>query len=348
MKTIKEINPKGKRILVRCDFNVPISEKGKILDDIRIRMGIPAIKYLIKRKARTILISHLGRPKGRFVSRLRLKPIKERLEKYLRIRILGPMDCLKKETKEMISGMREGDVALLENIRFYKGEIENRRDFSRRLAELGDIFVNNAFSVCHRSQASVSGIARLLPSFAGPDLLSEIRNLSKVLKNPKRPLVAIIGGRKIEDKARVVKKFAKISDFVLVGNLVANALRKENRRIENRKKIIFPSSNKNMPDLDRKTIEIFKEKIGGAKTIFWAGPLGKIEEKRYQKGTTEIARAIIASGAFSVVGGGDTIKILNRFSLLKRFSFVSTGGGAMLSFLAGERLAGLEALERQG
>jgi len=345
MKTSRNFNFKGKRALVRCDFNVPLSEKGEILDDFRIKVGIPTIKYLIKKRAKIILISHLGRPEGKFVEDLSLEPIKERLEKYLKKKIFGPMDCLSKETEDFTKKMKNGEILILENIRFYKGETENDEDFSKNLAKLGDVFLNDAFSVCHRDQASVSGITKFLPFFAGPNLISEIENLSKILKNPKRPLIAIIGGKKVEDKAKAIEKFSEISDFVLVGNLVADEIKKRKVKVKNLEKIIFPIMDEKMLDLDERTIENFKERIKTARTIFWAGPLGKIEEEKYQNGTLEIAKAIIESKAFSVVGGGETLEFLNKFSLLDKFSFVSTGGGAMLDFLAGEKMPGIVALK---
>jgi phosphoglycerate kinase len=170
------------------------------------------------------------------------------------------------------------------------------------------------------------------------------------LKNPKRPLVVIIGGKKVEDKAEVVGRFSEFSDFVLVGNLVAKEIKEGRVKVKNIEKVIFPIENKEMLDLDQKTIGIFKEKIRIAKTVFWAGPLGKIEDERYRKGTLEIAKEIgrLKRRLFSVVGGGDTIEFLNKFSLLKKFDFVSVGGGAMLEFLSGKKMPGLKALGYYG
>jgi phosphoglycerate kinase len=347
MKKIDRLNFKSKKVLLRVDFNVPM-EKGKVLDDFRIKVEVPVIKKLIKKKARTILISHLGRPEGEFKEEFSLKPIKEVLEKYLKRKILGPFKI--EEAKNEIEKMKDGEVLMLENIRFYKGEIEGNEDFAKGLAGLGDLFINDAFSVCHRDQASVTKITKYLPSFAGSNLISEVKNLSKILKKPKKPLVVIIGGKKVEDKAKVVEKFSEIADFVLVGNLVANEIREGRVKVKKIEKVIFPIENKAALDIDQKTIEIFKEKIRMAKTVFWSGPLGKIEDERYQKGSLEIANEIgrLKRKLFSVVGGGDTIEFLNKFSLLKKFDFVSIGGGAMLDFLAGEKMPGLEALNYYG
>jgi phosphoglycerate kinase len=347
MRKINKLNLKSKKVLLRVDFNVPI-ENGKILDDYRIKVEVPVIKKLMRKKAKIILISHLGRPEGEFKEEFSLKPIKEVLEKYLKRKVLGPFKI--EEVKNEIEKMKEGEVLMLENIRFYKGEIEGDENFAKSLAELGDLFINDAFSVCHRDQASVTKITKYLPSFAGPNLISEIKNLSKILKRPKRPLVVIIGGKKVEDKAKVVEKFSEIADFVLVGNLVANEIKEGRVKVKKIEKVIFPIENKGALDIDPKTIEIFKEKIRMAKTVFWAGPLGKVEEEKYQKGTLEIVNEIgrLKRKLFSVVGGGDTIEFLNKFSLLKKFDFVSIGGGAMLDFLAGEEMPGLKALGYYG
>jgi len=347
MKKIDKLNLKSKKVLLRVDFNVPI-ENGKISDDYRIKVEIPTIKKLIKKKAKIILISHLGRPGGEFKEEFSLKPVREILEKHLKKRILGPFKI--EEARGEIEKMKEGDVLLLENIRFYRGEIEGDENFAKDLANLGDLFINDAFSVCHRDQASITKITKYLPSFAGPNLILEVKSLSKILKKPKRPLIVIIGGRKVEDKAKVVEKFSEIADFVLVGNLVANEIKEGRVKVKKIEKVIFPIENKEMLDIDSRTIEIFKEKIRMAKTVFWAGPLGKIEDEKYQRGTLEIAKEIgkLKRKLFSVVGGGDTIEFLNKFSLLKKFDFVSIGGGAMLEFLAGEKMPGLEALGYYG
>ncbi len=336
-------NLKGKRILLRVDFNCPV-KKGKILDDFRVKKEVPYIKKLLKKGAKIILISHLGRPKGEKVPELSLKPIKKILEKYLKKEVLGPFDMQAFDLRKKTMEMRPGEILMLENIRFYKEETEGDESFAKKLSELGDVFINDAFSVCHRDHASVTKITKFLPSFPGENLISEIKNLTKISKNPKRPLVAIIGGAKVEDKAPVVEKFSLFANFVLLGNLVAKAIKEKKVKVKIKDNMLFPQKLEAY-DLDEKTIEIFKEKIKIAKTVFWAGPLGKIEEKKYQKGSLAIAQSIIKGKNFSVVGGGDTIEFLNKASLLKKFDFVSLGGGAMLKFLAGEKLVGIGALK---
>jgi len=346
MKTLPDFNFKNKRVLVRCDFNVPLSGQGEILDDFRIKQTIPTIEYLIKKEAKVILMSHLGRPEGKVVEGLRLTPIQEKLMEYLDLSVTKAPDCVGKEVEEWVREMEPGEILLLENLRFHQEEEKGEENFTKNLAKLGDIFINEAFSVCHRSQASVVGITKYLPSGAGFLLEKEIEILSQIIKNPERPLIVIIGGSKVKDKAKVIGKFLEIGDWILVGNLVAKEIREKEMTMKNLEKIIFPVLNGQILDLDKKTIENFKEKIKMAKTIFWAGPLGKIEEKKYQKGTREIARAIIKSRAFSVVGGGDTIEFLNKAKVIEKFNHISTGGSALLEFLAEEKLPGIEALEK--
>lgn len=343
MKTLKEFNVKDKRVLVRCDFNVPLSERGEILDDFRIKQTVPTIEYLIKKGAKVILMSHLGRPEGKVKENLRLNPVQTRLMEYLDVSITKAPDCLGPEIEKWTYEMQPGEVLLLENLRFHKEEKENHKGFAKELSKLGDIYINNAFAVSHRSHASIVGIVKYLPSGAGFLLEKEVKVLSRIIKNPDRPLIVIVGGSKVEDKAKAAKRFSEIADFLLVGNLVAQEMRK--RKIKNPGKIFFPVDSKKDFDIGEKTIEIFKEKIFQAKSIFMVGPLGKIEENKYQQGTEEIAQAIIKSGAFSVVGGGETVEFITRIGLTEKFSHVSTGGGAMLAFLSGEKLPGLEALK---
>ena len=341
MKKITDFNFGGKRVLVRCDFNVPLSPEGKISDDFRIKKTLPTIKYLIKKKAKVILISHLGRPKGR-QEKYSLKPVAKKLERLLKKKVKFLPDCVGPEVEKEIEKMKEKDIILLENLRFHKEEEGNDENFAKKLSKLGDIFINDAFSASHRAHASIVGIPKFLISGAGFLLEKEVKVLSQIIENPKRPLVVIIGGSKAKDKARVIDKFLEIADWILIGNLIFKEIKEKIKGIE---KIVLPFLDGNALDLDKKTIENFKEKISLAKTIFWSGPLGKIEEKKYQKGTREITKSIIEGKAFSVVGGGDTIEFLNKIGILERFNYVSVGGGAMLKFLAGEKLPGIEALK---
>ncbi len=346
MRILKDFNFKNKKVLVRVDFNVPFSDKGDISDDFRIKASLPSLEYLIEKKAKIILISHLGRPEGKFVKKYSLKPIVLRLKKLLKRKIIFFSDCLGEKVEKEIKKTKTGDIVLLENLRFYKEEEKNDKRFAKNLARLADIFINDAFSVCHRAHASVVGITKYLPSAGGFLLEKEIELLSQIIKSPKRPLVVIIGGKKIANKAKVAERFSEMADFLLVGGLVADEIKKGKIEIKS-EKVSFPIEGRKSLDIGSKTVEIFKEKIEKAKTIFWAGPLGKIEDEKYQKGTKAIARAIIKSGAFSVIGGGDTIEFINKVGLASRFDHVSIGGGAMLDFLAGEKMPGIEALKKQ-
>jgi len=347
MKTLNDLdfNLKGKRILVRCDFNCPLNEKGEILDDFRIQATLPTIKYLIKKKAKIILISHLGRPDGKVVESLRLNPIQKRLEKYLKTSIRKTQNCLGEEVEKKISKMKESDIVLLENIQFYPGEKNNEEYFAESLSNYGEFFVMEAFGQAHRNYASIVGITKYLPSVAGFLFEKEIKVLTKLRDNPLKPLIVIIGGAKVEDKARVISKFLVNSKFLLIGELIEKEIKNKGLKFDFTQKIVAPVDSVNTFDIGEKTIKIFKEKIFQAKTIFWSGPLGKIEEEKYQRGSKEIAKAIIKSGAFSVVGGGETVEFINQLGLTDKFNHVSTGGGAMLAFLSGEKLPGIEALK---
>lgn len=351
MKTIKDFNLAKKRVLLRCDFNVPLTKKGRIADDFRVRMSLPTIKYLISKKSKVILMSHLDKPGGKVVEKLRLKPVKNSLQRYLKIKIKKTNDCLGKEVKKSVFSLKDGEVLLLENLRFHKEEKKCDLKFAKELSILGDIFINDAFSVCHRNHASITGIPKFLDSGIGFLIEKEINNLDRLTKNPKKPVVAIIGGKKVEDKAGVIKKFLKISNFILINHLIFKELNSKNIFLKS-KKIIPPldgiSKAENIYDIGPKTIKLFKKIIEKAKTIFWSGPLGKFEEKPFNKGSLEIAKSIVSNKkAFSVAGGGDTVSFLNKYKLSKYFTHVSTGGSAMLEYIAGEKLLGLEILKKK-
>lgn len=326
MKTLKDFNVKAKRVLVRCDFNVPLDDSGNIADDFRIRQSLPTIEYLQKNGAKIILMSHLD-PKSTGVAdkKYNLDKIGERLEKLLKIK-LGEK------------------IKLLENLRFHKEEAEGNLDFAKKLAELGDIYINDAFSVCHRSHASIVGVPKFLPSGAGLLLEKEIENLDRVLQNPEKPMVAIVGGTKVETKSKFINKISEVANSVIVSGLIKKEIIEKNIEFNFPEKIIGPTDSLDALDIDEKTKKIFEEKILQAKTVLWNGPFGKFEDKKYAKGTLAIAKAIIKSKAFSVVGGGETVEFIEKQGLLNKFSWVSTGGGAMIAYLSGEELPGLVAL----
>lgn len=220
-KTIEDIDVEGKKVLVRVDFNVPLDEKGNITDDTRIRAALPTINYLIERGAIVILVSHLGRPKGKVQERLRMDPIAQRLAELLDKEVIKTDDCIGDEPKQAIEDMREGDVLLLENVRFYPGEEANDPEFSKQLAELADVYVNDAFGTAHRAHASTVGVAEFLPAVSGFLMKKELEYLGKALENPERPFVSILGGAKVSDKIGVIKNLLTKVNYLLIGGGMA-------------------------------------------------------------------------------------------------------------------------------
>ena len=348
MKTLRDFNVKNKRVLVRCGFDVPLDNQGNILDDFRIKETLPTIEYLVKKGAKIILMSHLGRPKGEQVPNLKLDKVQEKLAEYLDLSVIKTPDCVGPELERHTLQMSPEEILLLENLRFHKEETQGDSKFAADLSKLGDIYINNAFSVCHRKHASIIGVPKYLPSGAGLLLEKEISNLEKLLQNPQKPMITIIGGKKAETKSKLINNILEISDFILIGHLIQKEIKEKGIIFKYPQKIIGPidsirMENNNL-DIGPKTINLFKEKILKAKTIFWNGPLGMIEKAEFSKGTLEIANAIIQSKAFSIAGGGETVGFLNIMNLTSQFNHVSTGGGAILSYLSGEDLPGLRVL----
>ena len=379
MRSIKEANVKGKRVLVRVDFNVPI-KNGKVTDDKRIRAALQTINYLIKKKARIVLLSHLGRPNGKAVEEFRLQPVSNSLSKLIKRQVFYQPDCIGSDVEEAIDNLREGDVLLLENVRFYPEEEANDEKFALKLAETAEIYVNDAFGTAHRAHASVHAITKYLPSYAGFLLLKEVQMLSKLLKNTKKPFIAIMGGAKVSDKINVIENLMKKVDSLLIGgamaftflkaighdvgqsryeqdkvNLAKNLLRKYKKRIilptdftlDSKKTASSSTIPKNAKGLDigPETTAVYSEIIKKARTIFWNGPLGLFEQKPFDKGTNAIAKAIARTNAMKIVGGGDSIAAIEKLKLEKKFTHVSTGGGASLEFLEGKTLPGIRALD---
>ncbi|PJA88580.1 MAG: phosphoglycerate kinase [Candidatus Moranbacteria bacterium CG_4_9_14_3_um_filter_36_9] len=371
IKKIQDADLENKRVLLRVDFNVAV-ENGKVQEVFKIKAAKESLEYLLSKNCQVALISHLGRPEGKINPEFSLGQMKDELENMLGIHpvksaVGGPAplefngvkikfvsDCIGEKVKSGLGELKSGEVMLLENVRFYSGEETNDTDFSQKLAENFDVFVNDAFSVCHRDQASVTGVAKILPSFAGLRLQKEIENLEKVSAKGgsasggkdtlARPAVAIIGGAKIETKLPLIKKLEEIYDHILVGGKIANEAMDEKMQFS--EKVILPTDlAKDRLDIGPKTIEEFKTKIIGAKTIVWNGPMGKFEEKPYDIGTEEIFQAVIASGAFTLMGGGESIQILEEHNAMDKISFVSTGGGAMLEYLSGNSLPGIDVLK---
>ncbi len=386
MKSVRDFEVKNKRVLVRCDFNVPLSDKGNVLDDYRIKKTIPTIEYLVKKGAKVVLMSHLGGPDGKAVEGLRLTPVQDKLIKYLGFSVAKAPDCIGPEAESWTEKMQSGEVLLLENLRFHREEEENDGEFAKELAKLGDIYINDAFGVCHRSHASVIGIPKHLPSGAGLLLEKEIKVLSGVIERPKRPLVSIIGGVKIASKIKVIGKLLEVSDHLLVGGEIANTIlnikrmcverpSSEDKVAEMVKNIELTNPKLHLPldgrmglsdwkepyfrigamgtlrqgekiyDLGPETIRLFSDIVKSAKTVIWSGPLGFFEQEKFAGGSRAVAEAVVKNhSAFKVAGGGDTDSFLAEYNLRDKFDHVSTGGGAMLEFLSGEKLPGIKAL----
>ena len=376
--TLKDVNVEGKRVLVRVDFNVPMS-KGKILDDRRIKAVIPTISYLMKHKAITILMSHLGRPK-KIEDKFRMDPIAKRLSKLLKKPVIKVDDCLGAMVEDQINEMQTGEVCLLENLRFYPEETKNDRSFAQGLAELADIYVNDAFATLHRKHASVSGIPYFLPSCAGMLVMKEIKQLEKARK-PRKPFFAIICGMK-EDKLKTAEKMFTKSSNLFIGGVLGNILLKArgykigksaiekmklDKKFVSSHKVITPDdviiANKLTPgakiktvqvedipakwyvvDIGPKTIKRIKEVAGHCKTIFWSGPPGMFEIAKFSKGTKALAKLLSQSKAVTIAGGGDTAEAIDKFKLARKFTHVSTGGGASVAYVEGQELPGIKAL----
>ena len=377
MRSIKQIkNTKNKVILLRAGFDVPIKD-GKVIDIARIETLLPTIKYLI-RKGPLVILSHQGRPKGKRDMNFTQKPLVPVLEKLLKKKVIFVPYCVGAETEKITRSLKKGEVALLENLRFEPGEEKNDPIFAKQLAKLGDIYVNDAFPDAHRKHASIVGVPKYLPTYAGFQILKEIKYLSLVFKKTKHPFLVILGGAKFETKLPVIKRFLSKADDIFLGGALINQVFKEEGcevgislveeknyglpKIVKNKKIILPSDilvvdgekrrvalpeevskKENIIDIGPEATKDLKKKIKKAKMILWNGPLGK-SSSDFNTATEEIIKAVAKSRSISIVGGGDTLETIFKLKLEKKFTFVSTGGGATLDFLANGTLPGIKAL----
>ena len=343
IKKIQEADLENKRVLLMVDFNVAV-DKGKVKEKFKIEAAKETLEYLLEKKCKVALVSHFGRPVGKINLDFSLKQIENDVENILGKKVFFIDNCISEEIGSELEVLGKNEVMLLENVRFYPGEEKNDADFAQKLSANFEIFINDAFSVSHRDQASVTGITKFLPSFAGLRLQKEIEEMEKIKNNFEKPAVAIIGGAKIETKLPVIKFFEEKYGNVLVGGKIANEAL--DQKIEFNKKVIFPFDFiDDRLDIGPKTLKQFEEIIKSAKTIVWNGPTGKFEEEKYAVSTNEILKAILESQAYVVVGGGETIEILEKNDVLNKISFVSTGGGAMLDYLSGNKMPGIEALK---
>lgn len=392
MKSIKDIDLKNKKVLLRTNFDVPL-KGGKVFDDSRIKESLPTIKYLLSKGAKVAIITHLGRPKG-IDKNFSVSPVSARLKSLLGKKVSMEYDVLSDDVSSKVDFLDKDKVILFENIRFWSEEEQNNFNFAKKIASNFDIYINEAFPVNHRSHATLDAITRFIPAYPGFSLLKEISGLSKAKDNPHHPFVVIIGGIKVSDKIDAILNLAKRADYILIGGGLANTFLVEHgyklgtsfyeknaiglakeilKQVGN--KIILPidvvcapsiKSSKgevffinSIPsqvcqppygvfDIGPKTIIKWEDILKTAKTVFWAGPLGAFEYPAFSNGTKKIARAVsrvTGENHETIVGGGDTTLALNMFNI-KKFTLISTAGSAMLEFIAGKELPGIEALKR--
>lgn len=387
-KTIEDVCVKGKKVLVRCDFNVPLKD-GKITNDKRIVAALPTIQYLLNHHTRVILCSHLGRPKGEFLPEFSLAPVAQRLSELLGQPVKMAKDVIGEDAKALAASLQDGEVMLLENVRFHKEETKNVPEFSKELASLAEVYVNDAFGTAHRAHCSTTGVADYLPAVCGYLIQKEISVMGDALNNPKRPLVAILGGAKVSDKIGVINNLLEKVDTLIVGGGMAYTFFKaqghevgaslcEEDKVELAKEMLqkaqqrgvtflLPVDNKvgdhfaedcackvidgqDIPDgwmgmdIGPKTTELFCDAVKDAGTVIWNGPMGVFEFAQFAQGTLEVAKAIAASGAISIIGGGDSVAAVTKLGFADKMTHISTGGGASLEFLEGLELPGIAAL----
>ena len=394
LPTVDDYNFKGKKAIVRVDFNVPLDEQMEVQDDTRIRAAVPTIKKILKDGGSALLMSHLGRPKDR-EDRFSLKHVRGRVEKLLGTPVKMAPDCIGPEVEALAAGLKEGEVLLLENLRYHKEEKAGDPEFAKQLASLAEVYVNDAFGTAHRAHASTAVIARFFePSgrMFGYLMAKEVEMASRVLHHSEKPSTAILGGAKVSDKIPIIRNLLDRSDHIIIGGgmaytfiraeggKVGNSLLEEDR-LEEASQILKKASEMGVSihlpedslaadafsaeantrvlpsgeipegwmglDIGPKAIAAFGAVILSSKTILWNGPMGVFEMEKFAGGTLEIAKFIAEAtdrGAFSLVGGGDSVSALTQMRLADRVSYVSTGGGALLEFLEGKELPGIQAI----
>lgn len=378
IKSIRDLEIAGKAVFLRVDFNVPLSapnEEGErtIEDDSRIVESLPTIQYAIEKGAKVVLASHLGRPNGKVDPQFSLEPVALHLAKLLGCEVTLADDCKGDGIELMVQGLKSGQVLLLENLRFYPGEEANDADFARSLARLAQIYVTDAFGTAHRKHASTFGVPSIMTDRGMGFLIEkELKYLEPLLNQPKRPFFVLLGGAKVSDKLKAIESLVRNVDGLLIGGAMAHAfwavqgdaipegakqpspkdvdaarsiLRDAARReIE----VVVPSDTNLGFDIGPKTIRKFSELLAGAGTIFWNGPMGWFEKPEYSAGTFEVARAIAQSSAIKIVGGGDTVSAVKQAGCAESYDHLSTGGGAVLEYLEGNGLPGIDVLKLSG
>ena len=388
-KSIRDIDVAGKKVFVRVDYNVPMDKAGNITEDTRIRATLPTLQYLLDNNAALIIACHFGRPKGAVVPEFSVAPIGERLATLIGREVVVAPDCVGPEVEAMSKNLKPGQILLLENLRFHKEEEKNDAEFSKQLASLADVAVNDAFGVSHRAHASVAGITAYLPAVAGLLMEKEIIFVGQTVANPVKPFVAIIGGAKVSDKIGVIENLLKKVDTLIIGGGMANTFLAaqgydigksllEADKVELAKSLIATAkesgvnlllptdvviaekfaadtAHKVVPvtaidsewmalDIGPDTAKAYAKSLEDAKTVVWNGPMGVFEMDAFANGTETVAKAVAASSATSIVGGGDSIAALEKTGLSAKITHISTGGGASLEFLEGKVLPGIDAL----
>jgi phosphoglycerate kinase len=394
--SIRDLEMSGKRVFIRVDFNVPLSDSTptQVTDDTRIRETLPTLRFARERGARLVLASHLGRPKGKPNEKYSLKPAAAKLAELLGVEVEFAADCVGADAEAKSKALTNGGVLLLENVRFHAEEEANDENFSRQLAALCDgLFVCDAFGSAHRAHASVVGITRFVKQAAAGLLMErELKYLGKAISNPERPFVAVLGGAKVSDKIEVVENLMKIADALLIGGGMAYTFLKaqgiavgkslvEDDKLDLARKLLAEAKQRNFKfmlpvdhvvasefkadaqtqilpitkipdgwmglDIGPQTVAAFGAELARAKTIMWNGPMGVFEMPAFARGTLGVAEVVATAtvaGATSIVGGGDSVAAVHQAGVADKISHISTGGGASLEFLAGEKLPGVEAL----
>ena len=394
MKSINEISFNGKKVFIRVDFNVPFNDEGEITDNSRIVAALPTIEFVISSGGACILASHLGRPDG-INPELSLRKIIPELKKLLGEDVIFLEDSIGDQTKEICSNLKKGQIALLENLRFYKEETKADERFAKQLSGLADIYINDAYGTTHREHASTATIAQFFSEKAPGMLLEkEINSLKKLMDKPKKPVTAIIGGAKVSSKISVIANILGFVDNLIIGGGMAYTFIKNNGgrigdsifeadRLNDCTEILSKAKNENVNvflpedilcsnefsnsglqkvtniyevpegwqglDIGPKTMEKFEQVILGSSTILWNGPMGVFEIPSFEKGTHSVAKTVAKAtqnGAYSLIGGGDSVAAIKKFGLQNQVSFISTGGGAMLESLEGKLLPGINALSQ--
>jgi len=376
----------GLKVLLREDFNVPVNKNGVISDDKKLIEALPTINYLREKGAKIIIVSHLGRPKGKPSPEFTLEPVVERLKELLDMPILFEKELFSEHMQKMLRTMKNGDVMVLENIRFHKEEEENDEKFAKKLADLADIYCNDAFGTAHRKHASVAAVTKFIPSYCGILMAKEVDVFSKFMENPQRPVTICLGGSKVSDKIKLISNLIDKVDCILIGGAMAYTFlaaqgynvgvsKVDESKIDYAKLLLEKAHNKQVKiclpvdhlvskefsflaeydicsterfpqdgmgmDIGPKTIKLYSKIISQSKTVYWNGPMGVFEYKRFSKGTRAVAKAMATNKHQMIVGGGDSASAVRNFGLEKEFYFVSTGGGASLAMLEGSELPGI-------